>query len=193
MRLEQAVPKVHFVNELVTVEVPIGSSLRDAAIRCGIEIYRGMWTHLNCRGNGICGRCKVWVLTPDARRSLRERAHRVQGQQRLACQVRIDGDLEVRTRPLGPSTVVASEERAPAYLAEAERRLVAAREEAKKEAEKKAREAAKPKAEAKPKAAEEKLADPVAAKPAEPAAPAPAAPPAQPAAIAAASSEAKPG
>lgn len=183
-------PKVRFVNELVTVEVPSGTSLRDAAIQARIEIYRGMWTHLNCRGNGICGRCKVWILSPSSPTTLRERAHRVQGLQRLACQVRIDGELDVRTRPLGPATVQVPEGSwTPAYLAEAEKRLAAAREEAKREAEKKAKEAAKPKPEAKPKAEKPAEAKPDAPAPETPAAAAPAPAPAP---AAESPSEAKP-
>ena len=155
-------PKVHFVNEALTVDVPRGASLRDVAIQQGIELYRGMWTHINCRGNGICGRCRVWLLSSAATTSspsLRERlVHRVIGKMRLACQVKIVGDLDIRTRPIGP-TVVERKDLAPqaSYKAEAEKRLAEARAAEKKEAEKKAKEAAAKAAEAK--AAEAKAAE----------------------------------
>jgi len=123
------VPKVRFLNELVSVEVPPDATLRDVAMQQGVELYRGMWTHVNCRGNGVCGRCRVWVLEGASKRSWRERAHvRVTGTMRLACQVRVDADLDVRTRPIGPPVLHAAPELGPAYKAEADRRLAAALE-----------------------------------------------------------------
>ena len=152
-------PKVHFVNELLTVEVPQGATLREVAIKHGIEIYRGMWTHINCLGNGICGRCKVWIMTDSSvsHRSARERFHRIQGKQRLACQVRILGDVEVHTRPIGPAVV--REEAAdyssevPSYREAAAQRYVEALEEAEKKAKAEAEKKAKEEAEAQAKAA----------------------------------------
>jgi ferredoxin len=162
------VPKVHFINEQVTVEVAENTTLRQAAMEQGIEIYRGMWMHFNCFGNGICGRCKVWITSsPDtvSRRSKRERFHRIRGQQRLACQVRIVKDVEVRTRPMGPAVVreVTPDFSAevPSYREMAAVRLEEARQEearkAKAEAAKKAK--AKAEAEAKAKAEAEPNAD----------------------------------
>jgi ferredoxin len=154
------VPKVRFLNELVTVEVPEQTSLRDVAMQQGVELYRGMWTHVNCRGNGLCGRCRIWILETDrkrpgaSRRSLREHAHVrvVTGKMRLACQVRVVGDLDVRTRPIGPAVL---QEVAPAsYKAEAERRYAEALEaehqaaELKKKAAEEAREKEPPTADA---------------------------------------------
>lgn len=136
-------PRVHFVNEMITVDVPAGTTLRQVAMAQGIELYRGMWTHINCLGNGICGRCRLWVLsTPPARPTLRERAHRlVRGNMRLACQVRVDTDLQVRTRALGTATV-REPAMVPSYREQAEQRLREARaaeaEAARKAAEKKA-------------------------------------------------------
>jgi ferredoxin len=166
------VPKVSFLNEVVAVEVPAGTTLRDVAIQQGIALYRGMWTHINCIGNGLCGRCKIWIVGEGnaSRPSLRERAHRsVRGRARLACQVRVVGDIAVRTRPLGSATVaVPADSAAPSYLAAAERRLAEAREEAKKEPEKKAK-AAKP-VDAKPAIDGKPAKEEIPATPAEPAA-----------------------
>ncbi len=144
-------PKVRFLNELVTVEVPPQATLRDVAIQQGIEIYRGMWTHINCRGNGICGRCRVWVVASKdnaSSLSVRERFHRVKGKMRLACQVRIRGDMDIRTRPIGPA--VAWETKtpdtlpAPSYREAAKQRYSEAKEAEQKVAEKKAQDAAYP-------------------------------------------------
>ena len=163
-------PKVHFINEMITVEVPAGTSLREVARAQGVELYRGMWTHLNCLGNGICGRCRLWVLSSaPLRPKLRERLHRtVHGEMRLACQVRIFDDLSVRTRPLGRATVRSAATEAapivPSYRPQADQRLREAREAeaeaARKAAQKKAAEekAAAEKAAAEKKAATEKAA-----------------------------------
>jgi ferredoxin len=145
------VPKVHFQTEMVTVDVPENTSLREVAMQQGIQLYRGMWTHVNCIGNGVCGRCRVWILSDSknlSERSYRERiVHRVKGSQRLACQVRILGDVEVRTRPIGPAVVKMTSPGStlgtPSYKEAAEKRLVQAKAEAKKKAELAAKKAAK--------------------------------------------------
>lgn len=139
-------PKVHFLNEVITVEVPAQTTLRDAAMQSGIELYRGMWTHVNCIGNGICGRCRVWILAPDhhlSPPSLRERFHRVRGMMRLACQVRVTGDIEVRTRPIGPPVIkeISPGLNVPPYKKAADQRYAEAKEAERREAEKKAAEA----------------------------------------------------
>ena len=153
-------PKVRFVNEQITVEVADGLSLREIAIEQGIEIYRGMWTHINCLGNGICGRCKVWVISDSgvSERSVRERFHRIQGQQRLACQVRVIGDVDLHTRPIGPAAVRETtadfSTETPSYRELAARRYLEAKDEAEKkardEAEKKAKQADKAPAQSAP-------------------------------------------
>jgi ferredoxin len=122
------VPKVHFVNELISVDVPEGTPLRQVAREQGIELYRGMWTHVNCFGNGLCGRCRLWVLSTTTRGpNWREWLHRsVRGEMRLACQLKILEDVEVRTRPLGGATV--KPDRVPSYREQAEQRLREARE-----------------------------------------------------------------
>jgi ferredoxin len=177
------VPKVCFVNENITVDVPAGTRLREVALAQGIPLYRGMWTHVNCLGNGICGRCRLWVLsTKPQRPNMRERVHRtIRGNMRLACQVSVEEDLQVRTKPLGPATVKAASAAPPSYREQAEQRMREAREAeaeaARKAAEKKA--ADEKKAAAEKKAAEEKAAADKKAeesKPAE-ASPAPAAAP----------------
>ena len=158
-------PKVRFLNELVTIEVPADTVLRDVALQQEVEIYRGLWTHLNCTGLGICGRCKVWVAAKGASSpSMRERFRRIKGNMRLACQVRVLGDVDIRTRPIGPAVVELMDGEEPSveasYKEAAARKLEEAKAEAKKKAEalaakkKKAAEA-KAKKEAEAKAAKE--------------------------------------
>ncbi len=154
-------PKVKFINEIISVDVPQGAILRDVAIAQGIEIYRGMWTHINCRGMGICGRCRIWVLSNKSNVSkpslIRERlVHRVKGDLRLACQVRITGDVEIKTRPLGPAVIKAVGPQRPAsYKEVAEQRYIDALAAQKADALKKAEAAKKKKEEEALKAAEE--------------------------------------
>src|SRR5512146_1490485 len=76
------------------VEVPAGTSLLDAAHAAGIEIASV------CGGHGHCGRCLLTVLAGDisgpgeADRSLLSGAE-LAARQRLACQTRVAGDVQV--------------------------------------------------------------------------------------------------
>jgi ferredoxin len=107
-------PKVTFVNEKQEIEVPAGANLRQAAREAGIAIYKGLDRYLNCRGLGLCGTCRVQVtkgmenLSP---KSLMEKINfnlhpltslAVIGHEeemRLACQVQVNGDCTIETRP----------------------------------------------------------------------------------------------
>jgi ferredoxin len=107
-------PKVTFVNEKQEIEVPQGANLRQEARKAGIEVYQGLDRYLNCRGLGLCGTCLVLVkkgmenLSPI---SLREKLNfsvhpksmmAILGHEdeaRLSCQVLVNGDCTVETRP----------------------------------------------------------------------------------------------
>src|SRR4051794_21883099 len=56
-----SMPKVVFVKEKQELEVPEGANLRTEAMKAGIQIYQGPDKIFNCRGNGLCGTCKVLV------------------------------------------------------------------------------------------------------------------------------------
>jgi ferredoxin len=107
-------PKVVFVNEKKEIEVPQGSNLRKEARQAGIEIYKGFDRYLNCRGNGLCGTCKVLVkkgMENLNHRTLIERftlnAHPLtmlayighEDEMRLSCQVQVNGDCTIETHP----------------------------------------------------------------------------------------------
>ena len=114
-------PKVHFLNELVTVEVPAGAKLLEVAEKQGIPVIRGIWPEIHC-GNGLlgrlaaipngCNRCKLWV-SPVHPGAVNEKTRREKtrfrlngalpriGSLRLACQVKVLGDVEVHTRATG--------------------------------------------------------------------------------------------
>jgi len=101
----RAVPKVYFLNEQVEVDVPEGTTVLGAADRAGVNVHRGFWSRLHCRGLGLCGSCKVWVTPPDGLKPVgwRERIrYTIRGTLRLGCVAQVTGDVEVRTKPAGP-------------------------------------------------------------------------------------------
>ncbi len=103
-------PKVVFVNEKREIEVAAGANLRTEAQKAGIEIYRGLEKYLNCRGNGLCGTCRVLVkkgMENLSAKGLLERFKLAtmlssighEDEMRLACQVRVNGDCSIVTKP----------------------------------------------------------------------------------------------
>ena len=103
-------PKVTFVNEKQDIEVPAGSNLRQEARKAGIEVYRGIDKLINCRGLGLCGTCRVLVKKGMENLSTKGRLERFklatmlsaishEDEMRLACQVQVNGDCTVETRP----------------------------------------------------------------------------------------------
>jgi ferredoxin len=103
-------PKVTFVNDKKEIEVPQGANLRLEAMKAGVEVYSGVDKYLNCRGLGLCGTCRVLVkkgmenLSP---KGMKERlklgmmmsAIGHEDEMRLACQVSVNGDCSIETRP----------------------------------------------------------------------------------------------
>jgi 2Fe-2S ferredoxin len=94
------VPKVHFVSPLqdLTVEVPAGTSILEAAEECGAQVG-----HV-CGGVCACSTCHVWVRKgleslseqEDDEMDRLDQAFDVKPYSRLSCQSKIDGaDLEV--------------------------------------------------------------------------------------------------
>lgn len=110
-------PKVSFAREGVVVDARPGQTLLEIAESSGISIFRGMWPGLHCRRwKGWCNRCKVWVkplgdaaVNPPtgAERAYLRLNGRVSGTLRLACQVAVNGEVEVHTRA-GGSVVLAN-------------------------------------------------------------------------------------
>jgi len=107
-------PKVTFVNEKKEIEVPEGANLRREAMKAGIPIYSGVNRVLNCRGFGLCGTCRVVVkagLENLGKKTLIERANLAahpltmfaaighEDDLRLSCQVRVNGDCSIETKP----------------------------------------------------------------------------------------------
>ena len=107
--------KVHFLREGISVEVPPNTTIRQAASKVRILLYTGVFRFINCHGLGFCGECRVRVVKgwenlslPTAqekqfKRPSKERHKGVRGIyedefERLPCQARVQGEVEVLTR-----------------------------------------------------------------------------------------------
>lgn len=117
-------PIVKFINENKEIEVPAGANLRTEAIKAGINTHQGVNgfgasvnKFLNCHGLGQCGTCRVRIVKgmdhaspmgmiekfrfynplPDPFPCLAFVGN--EDTMRLACQTRVDGDMEVETGP----------------------------------------------------------------------------------------------
>jgi ferredoxin len=114
-------PKITFVNEKLELDVAEGANLRSAARKAGIALHGVALTILNpisnvvnCRGNGLCGTCRVLVnegtenLSPKTTiEQANLSAHpesllpalEDDSEIRLACQCAVQGDCSILTHP----------------------------------------------------------------------------------------------
>ena len=103
-------PVVNFVNEKKQVQVPEGANLRKAALEAGIPLYPGVHKFLNCRGFAQCAACRVLITKGMENASpmglmekLRLKWSFVyignEDTMRLACQTKVEGDMDVVTQP----------------------------------------------------------------------------------------------
>jgi 2Fe-2S ferredoxin len=96
-------PTVTFVKQGRTVECPVGKNLRELAREQQIDLYVFPHNLVHCRGNGLCGTCRVRVDDPRAlspRTRSDERKCGWEGAEyRLACQTRVVADVSVVTNP----------------------------------------------------------------------------------------------
>ncbi len=103
-------PKVKFVREDVEIEVEKGANLRKAAMENGVQIYEGIFQTFNCHGLSQCAECRVLIKKgmentnkPNMIETMRGMAgfYRigVEEEVRLSCQTKVEGDIEVYTRP----------------------------------------------------------------------------------------------
>ena len=79
-----------------------GANLREFLLNQGVPLYNGKASLLNCHGHSTCGTCAVGirgeVSQPTASEKLRlavAPVHGVEGDRRLACQVKVLSDIEV--------------------------------------------------------------------------------------------------
>ena len=107
---EGRMPTIRFTREKKEVECERGANLRLVAVKNGVELYPGMKKHFNCRGKSMCGECRVYVkegmenLSPKTFRgkfriavSFFKFGH--EHEVRLACQCRVEGDVDILTQP----------------------------------------------------------------------------------------------
>ena len=122
-------PRIRFVKENIEVEVPEGANLRQEALRAGINLHQGLNgfgasinKFVNCHGLGMCGTCRVLITSgaenvspPTLREKIKFKvpalpapvpdplpnfAYVQHGEAlRLACQVKVFGDVEVENNP----------------------------------------------------------------------------------------------
>jgi ferredoxin len=107
-------PKIKFVKEKKEVEVEPGANLRKVAMKEGIELYPGIHQYVNCMGFGQCASCRVHItkgVENVSRQGIFEKLRLLAGpltffarlghekELRLACQAKVNGDIEVSTQP----------------------------------------------------------------------------------------------
>jgi ferredoxin len=107
-------PKIKFVNEKKEIEVEPGANLRKVALKEGIELYPGIHKYVNCMGFAQCASCRVQItkgLENVSPQGWWEKLRLTVGPDtwfarlgheqdlRLSCQVEVNGDIEVQTRP----------------------------------------------------------------------------------------------
>ena len=96
-------PTVSFGD--ASVECPPGANLRMVLIRARLPLYTAAARALHCRGRGSCGTCAVHIegpispLTRAEERRLALPPHKPARGLRLACQVRVEGDIHVTKHP----------------------------------------------------------------------------------------------
>jgi ferredoxin len=93
-------PKITFENERIQILAPMHSNLREIAVANGVQLYTGIHKVFNCHGNGRCTSCRVEVsgssLAP--RNKVEEHALKNEPHLRLACQIEVLGELNVKTQ-----------------------------------------------------------------------------------------------
>ncbi|MGP0566968.1 2Fe-2S iron-sulfur cluster-binding protein [Nitrospina sp. 32_T5] len=94
---------VHFEKQNRTIKVEPGTNLREAAIGNKIGIYQHIFKILNCRGRGLCSSCRVEITSGNVapRNEVEEnnlkKALTKNPNLRLACQIKVEDDLVVRS------------------------------------------------------------------------------------------------
>ena len=95
-------PKIKVINtetnETIDLKAGYGANLRKAALYNDAEVYKGLAKFLNCRGNGMCGKCVVEIepmenVNPH---TFFEKLHKVEANQKLGCRVKVYGDITVK-------------------------------------------------------------------------------------------------
>ena len=91
-------PKIHFVTGQADHEVAMGAELMQSLLAAGLPVAS------SCAGDGVCGKCRVQVvsgienLSPagDLEKGLAQK-YQLGSDERIACQTRVNGDVTVTT------------------------------------------------------------------------------------------------
>ncbi len=93
-------PTISFEGK--SIEVTKGANLKKALKKANLSPYNGISSILNCHGIGSCGTCAVAVsgLTSEPTKIEKWRLnfppHKTSNKLRLACQVKILGDVKIQ-------------------------------------------------------------------------------------------------
>jgi ferredoxin len=99
-------PQVRVEPSGRTLEVPANANLREALLREGIGLYRGLRRLFNCGGKARCTSCAVLVTEGEENLSPRSPLEAIAvptpaPHMRLACQANVRGDCAVDPRVKG--------------------------------------------------------------------------------------------
>lgn len=92
-------PTIEYDGERIDCEA--GAELREALLEAGLSPHNGASSYANCGGRAVCGTCAVEVHGPVSEMEEEERSrlskwpHDLESGLRLACQTRVEGDIEV--------------------------------------------------------------------------------------------------
>ncbi len=84
-----------------TITSEPGTNLRRLLLKHGVDLYNGQASLINCRGIGTCGTCAVEIEGDVSEMKWREKArlsvppHSPNSTRRLACQIKVLGDIKV--------------------------------------------------------------------------------------------------
>jgi len=93
-------PTITVRNQTITCES--GANLRKILLANNIELYNGNAKFINCMGIGSCGTCAVEIIGEVSELNWKENArlsfppHSKANNLRLACQVKVFGDITVK-------------------------------------------------------------------------------------------------
>jgi ferredoxin len=83
-------------GQRLTVDVEKGVNLREALLYSGASPYVVITKKLNCRGNGICATCGVFIEDKEISPThWHDKAAKAFGYPRLSCQITVQEDLQV--------------------------------------------------------------------------------------------------
>ena len=91
-------PKISLPQLSQNLEVPKGKNLMLAILESGLPIAS------SCGGDGVCAKCKVEIVSsairlppPSGGELVLKNRKKLQNGERLACQITVESDLEIRT------------------------------------------------------------------------------------------------